>query len=365
MQKKKKSLVVVKSNKLIEARYDLSVNELRLILVYVSLLNPQDEKKPCLVEMKVKDYVNLLDIDSNRKDMYANVKSASQKLIEKSLAIQEKDGLLITTWFSSIKYFDKKGTVILKSSDDLKPYLFDLKKYFTQYKLFNVVRLASQYSIRIYELLKQYERVGKRSISIAELKLILGISKDQYPLYADFKRWVIKQSQKELKLKTDICFEFEETKKTGKKVEEITFYISENKDYDKQISVDEYIAEQEVLATTEITSGQMTLDEALELTADQHDIISKILEPLDLEATAIKNYEYSIEQLKKYVDIISKNKKNCSNPTGLLIYAIKNKLTPESLIPILKRQKKPSNMDNFEQREYTDEYFDNFFNNGV
>lgn len=362
MQKKKKSLVVVKSNKLIEARYDLSVNELRLILAYISLLNPQDEKKTCLVEMKVKEYINLLEIESNRKDMYSRVKSASQKLIEKSLTIQEKDGLLITTWFSSIKYYNKKGTVELCSSDKLKPYLFDLKKYFTQYKLFNVVRLTSQYSIRIYELLKQYESIGRRTISVYELREILWV-KDQYPLYANFKQRILNPSQKELKQKTDICFEFEETKKVGKRVEEITFYISKNKDYDKQMNVDEYLAEQEVSAITEVTPEQMTLEEAFEVGTDHQESISKILEPLDVDATAIEKYDIDIEKLKRYVEIISKNKAAATNVTGLLIYAVKNSLTPDSLIPILKRQKKPSNMDNFEQREYDTEYWDNFFTN--
>ena len=44
-----------------------------------------------------------------------------------------------------------------------------------------------------------------------------------YPLYADFKRYILQRTQKELKKNSDISFDFEEIK-TGRKVTSIRFY---------------------------------------------------------------------------------------------------------------------------------------------
>jgi plasmid replication initiation protein len=87
------------------------------------------------------------------------------------------------------------------------------------------MRLRSVYSIRIYELLKQYQRIGKITITIDGLRSMLGIEPKEYHLYGDFKRFVILVAHKEINEKTDISFEFRE-KKLGRKVNEIEFIIN-------------------------------------------------------------------------------------------------------------------------------------------
>lgn len=54
------------------------------------------------------------------------------------------------------------------------PYLLQLKERFTRYELKNILYFKNKYSIRIYELLKQYEKIGKREINIKELRGYLG-----------------------------------------------------------------------------------------------------------------------------------------------------------------------------------------------
>ena len=62
---------------------------------------------------------------------------------------------------------------------------------------------------------------------IIALRHFLNVSDDTYKLYADFKKKTIVVAQKELKEKTDICFEFEEIK-IGRKIVEINFVILKN-----------------------------------------------------------------------------------------------------------------------------------------
>jgi plasmid replication initiation protein len=115
----------------------------------------------------------------------------------------------------------------------MKPYLLQLNNKFTMYDVRNILKLPSAYSIRIYELLKQYENIGKRKLKVEELKDILGIE-NEYPLYANFKQRVINKAQKDMKEHTDIMFTFEEIK-SGRSITDIIFFIKTNPTFFQEI----------------------------------------------------------------------------------------------------------------------------------
>lgn len=224
--------LVVKSNRLIEARGKLSLQEQRVILTTISMIKPDDEDFK-LYTIPISDFKELIDTDA--KSVYNDMKEITKGLLEKVMVIREPDGDLQTSWLSAAKYLDKQGAIRLSFDPQLKPYLLQLKDAFTAYQLENVVKLKSRYSIRIYELLKQYEYIGKRQIEIEELRYLLTIEKEKFKLYGDFKRYVILKAQKELKKSTDIAFSFKEHKK-GRKIVSLTFHIEKNKDKQKSDS---------------------------------------------------------------------------------------------------------------------------------
>jgi hypothetical protein len=82
--------------------------------------------------------------------------------------------------------------------------------------------------MRIYTLLKQYEKLKKREIEVDVLRDMLGIGKEQYQQYNDLRRYIILATQKELAAKADIYFEFEEIK-YGRRVGAILFHIFSKK----------------------------------------------------------------------------------------------------------------------------------------
>src|SRR5690606_36842431 len=113
----------------------------------------------------------------------------------------------------------------LQFHPNLKDFFLELKEKFTTYQLENVVRLNSVYSIRIYELLKQYERLKKREFPLEELRSVLGIEPTKYKQYGHFKSKVLLGAQNEINKKTDIQFDFNEFK-SGRKVIGIEFIIN-------------------------------------------------------------------------------------------------------------------------------------------
>jgi len=207
-------LLVTQANRLIESRHCLSVTEQRVVAMMVAAVSPDDEDfKP--YPLKVSDLLDLLPSEK-QGGLYERIEAAATSLLEKPLRIDEDDGPLWVNWLSSVKYYDGEGTVTLSFDPHLKPYLLQLKERFTSYGLENVVRLQSRYSIRIYELLKQYETIGKRTFELPDLRRKLALEDTEYKRWQDFKRWVITPAQRELPLKTDISFSYKTRRKCRK-----------------------------------------------------------------------------------------------------------------------------------------------------
>ncbi len=223
-----KSTIVVQSNKLVESRYILSVSEQRLVFAVASMIHPDDvDFFP--YEIKIRDLASILDIDLN--NAYKNADKITDQLMQRVLVIPEDDGPLKVGWVSSCKYNNKKGSISFRFDPSLKPYLLQLKRDFTQSKLSILAQFQSIYSIRIYQLLKQYKKIGYREFGVDELKEILGIEKGKYSQFKQFRQWVLNQAKKEFEKKNDAGFPMcdltfkMDTIREGRKIVRIKFKI--------------------------------------------------------------------------------------------------------------------------------------------
>ena len=215
------SLIVTQANELVESRYNLTLGEQRLIFTMIARIQPEDEDfKPYRISLN--ELAEFLGINKNH--IYADCKKITKKLLEKVVEIQEPGRLLQTHWVSSADYIDGTGAVMLTFDPLLKPYLLKLKGKFTSSKLEMLLSFKSQYTMRMYTLLKQYESLKGREVDLEKLRNILGLKNDQYMLYSNFKKDILESTQKELKAKADLTFEFDEIK-FGRKVGAIRFRI--------------------------------------------------------------------------------------------------------------------------------------------
>ncbi|MBF8984828.1 replication initiation protein [Lutibacter sp. B2] len=156
-----KNYVVTKANALIEASYRLSVGEQKLILLLASMIQP-DDKEFKTYQISVKSCMEWLGVTNKNK--YKQIEKITKELMTKVLVVHKEKSILQISWISSAEYFKGQGIVELCFDPKLKPYLLQLKENFTTYRLKNIVQLKSYYSIRIYELLKQY---GAKRFSIS------------------------------------------------------------------------------------------------------------------------------------------------------------------------------------------------------
>ena len=191
---------VVKANELIQqARHDLSLTEQKIILYAISRLNTGDSELPEMV-LNISDFCKVCGMSCTN---LTNIKRIFQRLSDKSFWMPLSGGVeSCVRWFSILRVIPRSDKIMLKFHEDLKPYLLQLKQLYTQYNLYNVLAMNSKYGIRIYELFRSYLNLGKKVISMPELKRLL--SAENYTRFNDFRRFVLNPAVEEINELTDI-----------------------------------------------------------------------------------------------------------------------------------------------------------------
>lgn len=220
--------LIRKSNDLVEGRYRFDIWETRVFTKMLTMIKKEDED---FKEYRIylKDVVK--DFGISHKNSYKMLKDGAKGLTKKEIRIirDTPEGLkeFQTHIAVGVDSFVKDGNYVdISFHPKMKPFLLQLQTQYLMYDIRNVLGIQSSFSVRIYELLKQYERIGKRRFSVQELKEMLDIS-DKYPLYANFKQRVILKAQEDLQESTDIRFTFDEIK-YGKQISELVFHIFKN-----------------------------------------------------------------------------------------------------------------------------------------
>lgn len=244
----KKNKVIIKSNNLIEARYNLSSLEQKLLLITISEIKNSEKNT---IEFTTKELYNILNITTNRQN---ELRKTLETLVNKSIIIIDKSlsnrkKTLVTHWFSSVTY-NENGTIQIAFDTELLPYLLQLKTNFTTYTLDNILPMKKKYSIRFYELLKQYQKIGKRNFTISELREILNCEKE-YPRFQSFEQRIIDPAVKEINQYTDIEIEYNKFKK-GKSISEVEFIIKSKRAVENTKEIITACDEFEKLTQTEL-----------------------------------------------------------------------------------------------------------------
>ena len=310
-----KNFVVTKSNYFIEnSSYELSIEEQRIILTLSSMVQPEDQDFK-VYTIKIAEFLELIGVVDQSK--YTELPKITRELMKKVFEIKEEKTTLQVAWLSSAEYDHEKGSISLEFSPRLKPYFLQLKSYFTNYKLANILSMKSKYSPRLYELLKMNEFNKKGFVVEVEELRRLFKAQDIYPKYNDFKKYIILKAQEELQKHSDIKFEFEEVK-YGRRVESIKFFIFSNTNKkienkkntrtktSKELKADKVIKEQE-----ETIKNSSKINEKIKKSYEEFLNMPKE-EQKKIEIKAYKEFlkETQAEDNKISKDIFEKTKKS-------------------------------------------------------
>ena len=199
---------VVKSNDLINARYDWTALQQRMILLMIAQLEQGDEDFG-IQRISIAELVDRSGLSS--KAYYERAAEAAEVLLDQKIYVRTDAG----RWrgYNLLSFVEPHpGHINARFNPDMRPFLLQLKRRFTRYILGHVLRFQSPYSVRIYEMAMQFQDIGHRTLPLDELRETLDVA-SKYPRFYDFKRRILDQAIKEIAEYTDHVVTYDVVKK--------------------------------------------------------------------------------------------------------------------------------------------------------
>lgn len=347
--------IVVKKNELIEGFSNLNFHEHKLICKLISNIDSfnQVDFKPILLTKK--NLIEFLKLNRN----YGKLLSIIKSIIKKEVLIKKENSFVLCNWFI-VEVFD--STIEFRFIKDLKPYLIKLKDNFTQYDLKAIQDFTCKYSFKLFEIFimefnkqKSRKNVVKIKLDVLYIRKILFIEKTHNKMPHFIVR-VIKPSISDINQYTNIYVSFEKILQ-GKATTGFEFTISANVSNKKLFEIDTKDKEN-------IHMEFLDIWKLYPLRKGLNDVISK---------NKINACKIGIEQFKIYIDrymnYVTERRKEF--PTFNFMEGDKFfngryiDYTDENYQDYISnaQQNKPEQSNNFEQREYDDEFYESLYDN--
>ena len=252
-------LEIRQHNAITTARYEMTACEMDIVFYLLSLLRKED-RIGTYYQVKVKDLQNL----TGRQWNYQQFLEATSALRGREYVFEDNKRLLQVGLLASAEYIKGEGVIELEISEKIRPYLIDLKRNFTSFRLQAAFSLSSKYAKRIYQIASQWkDKSESRIFKIHDLKVMLtlkdpkGIESEQYSKVSMFQKFVLDVAVRQINQHTDLHISYELIKK-GRAFESIRFLIrqqqpqqlplpfEESADEARQISARQRLAELEI-----------------------------------------------------------------------------------------------------------------------
>ena len=300
---------IVQSNFLIERKHKLSLPATQLMFTITGMINKDDDD---LKEYKVdvSEFSKLWDKDP--KNAYDEIIKALSELrkggIDETFYDPESEAKRFITvgYISKGEYVEGEGYCLVNIDPVLKPHYIQLKDNFTKFTFGNLKRLnearASVTQIRIYELLKQYQKIGRREFTIEELKNFLGlieydnagrIKKEKYKgNNSDLKKKVLEPCKKTINECTDIYIDYEFKGRGASAV--VLFTIESNELFSNKRTKEEIVE-----VEGEASSAKVVLydENGKPFVVDKSALQDKPIEPTEVALSDVPDEEEEIDPM--------------------------------------------------------------------
>ena len=165
-----KELEIRQHNALTNARYDYTELQLDLLFFIVSRL--RKDQKTSLYELPIKELALL----TGKQYHLPYLRQATEGMGSRMFEVETPERVKQLWMFQRVEYLKGQGIIEIKLTEDILPYLFDLKDNFTSYTLAAALRLNSKYAKRIYQLCSQWKDLGEtKKYDLQDFKKMLGL----------------------------------------------------------------------------------------------------------------------------------------------------------------------------------------------
>lgn len=251
--------VVRKSNNLITAKYKSPLLENQLTSICISRAREQNGEYIATVTSS--ELKRLFSLNDNNSKIYKRLYAVAKRMAGRTISAEDGHGnFSVISVIQEARY--KDGVFSVLFSKKMKPLLFDLQGKYTSYALANILSFKSDYSFRIYEIIrKEMWRITKavpivvKEYGLSEFKCMIGMvnmdsdkiqkalqeapvdwdkivemaPEKSYDNWTDFRRYVLNRAKEEILSQCDVCFDYSPVKEgQGARVVGIKLFIKKN-----------------------------------------------------------------------------------------------------------------------------------------
>jgi len=214
---------------------------------------------------------------------YRLLNKACRKLMKTDLTLARNESaeLWQINICSMAKYNKKEGYITIKFTDDIMPYLSQVRQKFVLYNLKEIANFGSLYTTRLYELIQEFKDTGYMVKSVDKLRDIFAVG-DTFKRYNDFKRYTFNHACKEINNNYEMDLKYEEIKE-GRKVVAVKFIFNKTKilkvtNQRTGIEKNLYVKPKKQNDKVDILEGQMSFDEIKKEPQPIRNTLSKIFD---------------------------------------------------------------------------------------
>ena len=229
-----KTLKTYKNKKLNTANFgDFTHSDYQVFLHLVSKIGGVDEfGKYLQPEQLQREHILTASefrevFNTDLSNCYRFLNKACKKLMKTSIILEKIE--LNEIWeiniCSTAKYNKKEGRITVRFTDDIMPYLAQVRKRFVLYNLKEIANFGSLYTTRLYELIQEFQETGWMIKSIDQLRKVFAVG-DKFKLYGNFKAKILNHACQEINDNYDMGLRFEEQKE-GRKVVAVKFFFKQ------------------------------------------------------------------------------------------------------------------------------------------
>lgn len=275
-------LEVVKKNTLNECMHNLTLVEMRLMqLAIVDFRNKFEFDSNAVVEIHASVYAETFNV--SRQTAHEAILEAEKTLFQRQFTFINDEGRTVKSrWIAHVEYADNSIKLGLSIPViDAISRIDGKETPFTRYHIEQTHALNSRYSLRLYELVIQYLKIGKTPIfELKKFRFQLGLLPENYKEMKNFKKYVLDLAVNEINEKTNITIGYEQKKK-GRVITGFIFTVNEkrkekdvtpNSDYwlnDKQVNYfSNLLAKDPVLGSNHCPSGKNEVQFAMQLASE-------------------------------------------------------------------------------------------------
>lgn len=224
-----KTLSIIQSNKITNARYDFSALQKNVIYMILKDLQKHMSKDPSVNPELLENFVVSVPVaalagEKNHSKVIEAAKGLMVRPLQYNYERDNKKYTVATVLVHTAKHEHGSETVELSVPFDALFLLLYMGEGFTLYQLPIALTLKSKHSKRMYELCCRWRNMGGFRVDLQELRLMLSLEK-KYKDVNSFRKYVLDVAQKELKHSADVWFDYKMEKIKSRSFNWVNFTI--------------------------------------------------------------------------------------------------------------------------------------------